>query len=313
MARRAARLFPGHGARRMSTSTLAFEEMEDNAAHSKEKTVMFLHGLLGSARNWRGFAKRLQSAIDPAWRIVMVDLRNHGQSGELELSPPHDIPAAARDVADLIRARPELYPDVLVGHSMGGKVTLEFAKSSMERKYGSMTVPRQLWVLDSVVGEVPIKNEEGEVESVLETIRTLPQVIPSRRWLVERMQELGFSKGLANWLGSNLKAISPGSEESKWVFNFDGAYSMFTSYRKMDYWSLLENPPAGSDIGIVRAGRSDRWTPEIIARLEELSRAAPDDGRRGSVTYRVLENAGHWVHADNPEGLLELLLPSFQS
>lgn len=39
----------------------------------------------------------------------------------------------------------------------------------------------QLWVLDSVPGEVKTENSEGEVEKVLQTLQSLPSSIPSRK------------------------------------------------------------------------------------------------------------------------------------
>lgn len=38
----------------------------------------------------------------------------------------------------------------------------------------------QLWVLDSVPGEVEHENADGEVEKVLKTLQSLPSSIPSR-------------------------------------------------------------------------------------------------------------------------------------
>ena len=53
------------------------------------------------------------------------------------------------------------------------------------------------------------------------------------------MVKLGFSKGLADWLGSNLKRISSSTEEMDWIFNVDGAYDMFASYRfSLFLWPL---------------------------------------------------------------------------
>lgn len=39
----------------------------------------------------------------------------------------------------------------------------------------------QLWVLDSVPGEVSPENSDGEVEKVLHTLQSLPSSVPSRK------------------------------------------------------------------------------------------------------------------------------------
>lgn len=78
---------------------------------------------------------------------------------------------------------------------------------------------------------------------------------------------------------------------------------LFTG-RKTDYWSVLEQPPKGMHIEVVRAAKSDRWTPDIMARLKEAEAKKPDN-----VTFHMLENAGHWLHTDNPSGLIAIMAP----
>ncbi|KAI6674068.1 hypothetical protein NL676_001974 [Syzygium grande] len=279
-------------------------------------TALVLHGLLGSGRNWRSFSRSLASALSAAsppseWRMVLVDLRNHGRSAELGgFGPPHDMSSAAGDLADLVRSRGWAWPDAVIGHSMGGKVALQFALSCARGCYGeSAACPRLVCVLDSVPGEVKSENSDGEVEKVLKTLQSLPSTIPSRKWLVNHMLELGFSKSLAEWIGSNLK--KSGDHET-WAFNLEGAVQMFDSYRETSYWSLLEEPPKATEIAIVRAEKSDRWDPDVIKRLERLSSLGRDRSE-GKVSLHVLPNSGHWVHVDNPKGLLEIVAPKFTS
>lgn len=77
-----------------------------------------------------------------------MDLRNHGRSAELRLEPPHDMANAANDVADLVKAEGWAWPDVVIGHSMGGKVALHFAQSCAHAVYGqSAASPEQVFLL----------------------------------------------------------------------------------------------------------------------------------------------------------------------
>ncbi|CAN1134052.1 hypothetical protein LINPERHAP2_LOCUS8030 [Linum perenne] len=337
--------------------TLAFEEVRSSATDKPHTSTAFvLHGLLGSGRNWRSFSRTLASFLSDSspssgnqslslrfesaillpfncvdgrrveWRMVVVDLRNHGKSAEIEgLDPPHDMFNAAKDLANLVKAQGWDWPDVVMGHSMGGKVAMQFAESCARGDYGdSVVLPKQeseiylrhiiylseqLWVLDSVPGEVSTENSDGEVENVLKTLQSLPSSIPSRSWLVNHMVELGFSKSLSEWIATNIKKSG---ELETWAFNLDGVVQMFDSYRDTSYWSLLEHPPKGMEIGLVVAENSDRWEPEVINQLEILA-AKKKDQSEGSFSLHVLPRSGHWVHVDNPKGLLDIVAPKIAS
>lgn len=78
-----------------------------------------------------------------------MDLRNHGRSAEIEgLNPPHDLVNVANDLAHLIQTRGWAWPDVVLGHSFGGKVALQFAQSCLLGHYGdSAKLPKQVFTL----------------------------------------------------------------------------------------------------------------------------------------------------------------------
>lgn len=81
----------------------------------------------------------------------------------------------------------------------------------------------------------------------------------------------------------------------------------------MDYWPLLEHPPKGMEIVIVRAENSDRWDPYIIQKLESLGNRRTDESVEGKLSVVVLPKSGHWVHVDNPKGLLDIVTPKMAS
>ncbi|XP_078441133.1 alpha/beta-Hydrolases superfamily protein [Wolffia australiana] len=307
--------FPGGGGKgdfSRAVATLAYEEISVVEGNSPVGTAFILHGLLGSARNWRSFARKLASSLADAspsgWRMVLVDLRNHGRSaGASGLDPPHDMVNTAMDLANLVKSQKWTWPDVVIGHSMGGKVALEFAKSCAGGDYGvSVALPKQLWVLDSVPGEVVTENIDGEVEGVLKILRSLPPWLPSRKWVVDHMVHHGFSKSLSEWIASNLKKEG---EHLTWAFDLPAAIDMFNSYKEKCYWDLLEHPPAGLRVEIVCAENSDRWTPQVAARLDSLANRWQSDGIvKGKTRVHVLPKSGHWVHVDNPNGLLDIMI-----
>ena len=97
---------------------------EEKGSPSLPKSV-FLHGLLGSSRNWRSVCKSLSEES----HSFALDLPNHGQSFHSEDST---IKGMARDI---LRWLDEMGLDsvFLCGHSLGGKVAMRFASDYPER------------------------------------------------------------------------------------------------------------------------------------------------------------------------------------
>mgnify|MGYP003331177400 CR=1 FL=1 len=89
-------------------------------------------------------------------------------------------------------------------------------------------------------------------------------------------------------------------------------WGMCVSFRKMDYWPILEHPPKGMEIVMVRAENSDRWDPRIVEKLESLD-GRKNDESESRLSVVVLPKSGHWVHVDNPKGLLEIVIPKMAS
>lgn len=257
------------------------------------RTAFVLHGVLGSARNWLSFTRRLAPRL-PGWRFVLVDLRNHGDSHGLP--PPQTLAACADDVAALA-AHLQVQPEAVIGHSFGGKVALAYASRPGQ---GGL---RQCWVLDAVPGRTergPVDDTDPhEVVAVVAALRTLPLPIVSRGALQEALRARGFSESFTGWMTTNLRPLDTGG--FTWRFALESIDAMLESYFETDFWPFLSNTPAGLTVRLVRAERSDRWRAADLARLEQVQGS-------GRVRLSVLANAGHWLHVDNPEGLMDLLV-----
>ena len=245
-----------------------------------------LHGVLGSGRNWRSFARQL-AGVAPAWRFALVDLRCHGDSHGAP--PPHTVAACADDLARLATSLGQP-PAAVLGHSFGGKVALAYAA-----RHGVDL--DQVWVLDAVPGPLAGDPTDHEVARVIRAVRSIPLPIARREDVVARLLAAGFSDSLAGWMSTNL---ARGAGGLVWRFDLDGVVALLHDYAALDLWPVLEAPSASPELHLVRAARSDRWTPDVLARLAALP---------ANVRVHVLADAGHWVHADNPDGLLATLAP----
>ncbi|KAF6159693.1 hypothetical protein GIB67_029951 [Kingdonia uniflora] len=123
--------------------------------------------------------------------------------------------------------------------------------------------------------------------------------------------------GGRKWVVTNLRQTSrttlTGSLSSsfEWIFDLMGIDEMYRSYEDTNLWNVVENVPQGVHFNFLKAERSlHRWALEDLRRIHAAEDLAVNEG--GGVEMHVLEDAGHWVHADNPDGLFRILSPSFQ-
>jgi pimeloyl-ACP methyl ester carboxylesterase len=269
-------------------------------------TVVLVHGILGSRRNMHAFARRLVEGF-PSWQVLLVDLRCHGDSAPLSPAlaahAPHGVASAAADVLRLLSAL-KLFPEMLVGHSFGGKVVM-----SMAHQFGAaarrLPRPVRVWVLDALPGEVR-SGEMGAADrpaDLITTLRAAPLPLPSRAALITRLERAGFSPPVAAWAATNLAPVTPGDPGAGlgWAFDLEGIAQMYVSYEQTDLWALLSAPAEGIQLSFVKAERSTfRWGGGDEARIRALGHGVHE-----------LPRSGHWVHTDNPAGLFDILAPSF--
>jgi esterase len=255
------------------------------------RTVWIVHGILGSARNWRSFARRLAEAR-PGWKVVPVDLRNHGDAPPRP--GPHDLEACAADLAE-IAATLGGPPAVLVGHSFGGKVVLAYAAHQP-------TGLEQVWVLDAVPWALSGGELRGEVAEVLSVVGSIPLPVLRREDVRDAFVGRGFTEAIADWMTTNLRR---GPDGLRWSFDLAGVREMLVDYARVD----LAAPSVSDDVvlHLVRGGRSDRWDDAALERLGTLGHSTP------AWEQHLLPAAGHWVHAEDPEGLLLLLAEALRA
>ncbi len=238
------------------------------------RSVWFVHGILGQGRNWRSFARRLLE-VAPGWRAVLPDLRCHGRSPALP--PPHDLDACAADLDAL--AAVVGAPDVVVGHSFGGKVALCWAPPGAE-----------LWSLDSPPGAAPGRVvDDLDPARILKVLRAAPTPAADRDVLRRWLSDHQIPDGIVAWLlTSSHRAI----DGWRWIWDLDGVEALLSSYLEADLWPRVS--ALADRVHLVRAGRSDRWTADDLARAE-------------AVDAHLLPDAGHWLHVDDPDGTRALI------
>jgi pimeloyl-ACP methyl ester carboxylesterase len=269
------------------------------------KLAFLLHGVLGAGHNLRSLANQLIAAR-PEFRIALLDLRYHGKS--LGAPSPHNLGACADDLFDLVEHLGQA-PEVVIGHSLGGKVALEYGKRHEDPVPGTRTaLPgleetlAQVWTLDSDPGAQE-PDHGHQVGKVLGALQKHPGPFGSRAEAVQSIRNEGFTPGLANWLGTSLERRG---DQFTWRFDLDKIPLLLADYFSLDLWPFLEDLKGQNDGGrvlyeLLVAENSDRWSGSMKDRANALN----DQPR---LRVHSLPDSGHWVHVDNPQGLLDILV-----
>ncbi len=245
--------------------------------HYKEigegKPLVILHGLFGTSDNWQTHAKKLGEYF----RVILVDQRNHGHS---PWSEDFTYEHLADDLERLI-LHLGIDQFTLIGHSMGGKTAM----------YYSQKYPNRLEKM--VVVDIGIKRYPMHHNEIIKGIKSIDlSTIASRSAAEQAMIPFVDSYGVRQFLLKNLYWVEKG--KLAWRMNVD------VLEREME--EILAPIPS-----------IEVWTPTLFLRgamsnyiLDEdwdaIEEIFPD------ATLETIDNAGHWVHSEQPDEFIEKVL-----
>lgn len=248
--------------------------------------MLFLHGLLGSRSNLRGIATRFVAAR-PGWGALLVDLRMHGDSQAA--APPHTIVTAAHDLITLEASLP-FQINAVLGHSFGGKVALQYL-DLLRRNLD------EVWIIDSPPGPRDNPQADDTTLRVLDRLRELPATFESRNQFVALVVDAGFPEPLARWLALNLVRRD---DHLLLRVDIQAIGALLDSHYQADLWPIVERRCESTSMSFVIGERSPVFVPDQRQRVYAMERA-------GKLRSFTLPTSGHWVHADDPDGLLACL------
>jgi pimeloyl-ACP methyl ester carboxylesterase len=242
--------------------------------------IVFCHGLFGQGRNWTAIAK----ALADGHRTLLVDLPHHGRSSWSESFDYVDVADQLADLLDDRFGRDD--PVTLVGHSMGGKAAMVTALRSpalVQRLCVVDIAPVDYGGSDEFAGYVEAMQalDLGSLQRRADADEALRPAVPNRTVRDFLLQNLRHESGGWRWqvnlevLGRDLDALSGWPADS------------------LDGLAPFEGPVlwmAGGDSGYVRSEHD-----------AEMRRLFPHTRKI------VVKGAGHWVHAQRPDVVVEAL------
>lgn len=264
------------------------------------KQFVMMHGILGSKRNWRTPARRLIQRLERrgvAAEAYTVDHRGHGESHGLP--PPNDLPACARDLHSSFEQL-GVAPHVIMGHSFGGKVALEYLKQAMAHGWH---LPRHFWVLDSLPTTFnPKLAAQQTVSRIIELVTTMDGSFTGKEQVTEILRKHHVTGPVIQWLLTN---VVPAKEPGKYTWNFDPPVirELFADLCTRDYIDTLRelsDARLPTKVHLLRAGKNPAWLPDVMERVNGVLSE--------NVLLHDMPHVGHWVHAEDLEGLLDIVL-----
>ena len=238
------------------------------------RAVILLHGLFGSSDNWHFIAQGLAATFN----VFALDHRNHGLS-------PHtaemNYPLMAADVEKFF-VRRGLQSAAVIGHSMGGKTAMQFA----------LQFPHRVDKL--VVADMAPREYAPAHDKIFAALLALDlPKFQTRQQIEDALAPEIPSLVLRRFLLKNLGRKPSG--ECFWKINLHAIAESYPQLRQ----PLAHPRPFAKPALFIRGGKSDYIRPADEPRIRELFPLAQ---------ILTIAEASHWVHADQPDEFLRLLL-----
>jgi esterase len=247
---------------------LAFDTVGDAES---SPPVVICHGLFGSRRNFQPLAK----AFAPHRRVVLADMRNHGESPWDEAM---DYAVMAADLARLIEEECGGRASV-VGHSMGGKAAMTLALNHPE------TIDRL------VVGDIaPVVYTGGRHHlDLIRAMRAADLSVKTRSDVEAQLMDAAPEPVTRAFALHNLTRGADG--RFSWRPNLavlEARLGDLTGFPDSETGAAFDGP-----VLFVRGGQSRYVKDEALPVIERLFPSA---------RVETLAESGHWVHAEDPDG-----------
>lgn len=238
--------------------------------------IIIIPGLFGSTANWRSFAKKLAEQ----YHVVVIDQRNHGESPHADSHSYDDMVADLYDLCDHLN----FDKVILCGHSMGGKVAMLFSLLHANRV-------AKLVVMDIA----PVAYSHSHAPYLKALMQVDLSTLSSRSDAERALQKTIEDTPTRLFLMQSLVG-KPG--EYRWRLNLPVLLNdmpLITGFP----CALVNNLSSDVDMMVLIGGSSDYFKQSHIAAVEKYFPKA---------NFVTVEGAGHWLHAEKPKEVLNVLI-----
>lgn len=239
------------------------------------KPLFILHGFLGMADNWKTLGNQF---AQHGFQVHLIDQRNHGKSFH---SSHFDYTVLSMDIVHYMESH-GIGSCNLIGHSMGGKTAMQLATSHNEH------------INKLVIADIAPKFYPPHHQPILDALSHLDfNTITSRKAADEELSKHVSEVGIRQFLLKNLYWVVPG--QLGFRFNFEVLRNKMEEIGdRIDARATFEGPSL-----FLRGDRSEYIMP---GDFPEIKKHFP------RALIETIDNAGHWLHAENPKQFFEKTL-----
>jgi esterase len=229
--------------------------------------VILMHGLFGSSDN----LGRIALALEEDFQVWQVDLRNHGQSFH---SDTMSYPEMVEDLLLIMQVN-KAEQVHLFGHSMGGKVAMQFA----------LTYPEKVKSL--IVADIAPVTYPPHHHAILKGLNRLDlSKVKNRTMADAALAEYIDVSSVRQFLLKSLDFTT--KPAPRWKFNLTTINAHYQAILDACYSS---RPYTGKTL-FIAGGCSDYIKPEY---KEATLKLFPE------TQLKIIPGASHWLHAEKPE------------
>ena len=261
--------------------------------HSDGEPLILVHGYLDLADSWRAFVAALETG-QPNLRVIAPDCRGHGDSGWIGAGGYYHFPDYVFDLDCVVRAH-SLDSFTLIGHSMGGTISLLYAGTFPER-VKKLVLIEGIGPVGMTFSDAPLKMEKWITElheRGRRHFREYTSLAAGASQLRQTNPRLSENTAL-----EIARAAMKQNDRGKWIWKFDPLHRTtapqpFYTAQALEFLRRLQCPVLLID------GEQSRQTRRTDK--QERYEAIANHQR---VT---INGAGHMVHQDNPDQLADVV------
>jgi len=242
----------------------------------KSETIFIIHGLFGSLSNLSSLGKELQND----YNVILVDVRNHGQSARSTTMTYQEMANDIFEVADSLN----IDTFSILGHSMGGKIAMNCALLQPNR------------INSLVVADIAPMSHVDRHSDVFAGLKAVSASDVNNRAEADII--------LANYVETPeirqflLKSYQRGDNGFRFIYDVENLYHNYTLIRDWPEQNSHYDKPTLFIKGELSDYIDEASQPAIIALFPKAK-------------LKVINSTGHWLHAEKPKTFNRLVINFF--